>query len=191
MNLDAIILAELQRGGPPLWVSGRTYPKGTTVRSAVNLQPYVRKQAGAGATDPSADTENWELWSKSVDTTLATLGSSVTSVKAVVDALTATLANVKGTVEAFNSNPRSIKSVQRGISTPPAGYTEVNVAIAPVNMAKSYLNLLTTRSHGRDDVQSHIELAFVNSSTIQVKGWLQQGGNLEQIPVSWEVVEGY
>ena len=98
MSLDPIILAELQRGGPPLWISGRTYPKGTTVRSAVNLQPYVRKQAGAGATDPSADTENWELWSKSVDTTLATLGSSVTSVKAVVDALTATLANVKGTV---------------------------------------------------------------------------------------------
>ena len=129
MSLDPIILAELQRGGPPLWISGRTYPKGTTVRSAVNLQPYVRKQAGAGATDQSADTENWELWSKSVDTTLATLGSSVTSVKAVVDALTATLANVKGTVEAFNSNPRSIKSVQRGISTPPAGYAEVNVAI--------------------------------------------------------------
>ena len=191
MNLDPIILAELQRGGPPLWISGRTYPKGTTVRSAVNLQPYVRKQAGAGATDPSADTENWELWSKSVDTTLATLGSSVTSVKAVVDALTATLANVKGTVEAFNSNPRSIKSVQRGISTPPAGYAEVNVAIAPVNMAKSYLNLLTTRSYGPDDVQSHIGLAFVNSSTIQVTGWLQRGGNVEQIPVSWEVVEGY
>ena len=191
MNLDAIILAELQRGGPPLWVSGRTYPKGTTVRSAVNLQPYVRKQAGAGATDPSADTENWELWSKSVDTTLATLGSSVTSVKAVVDALTATLANVKGTVEAFNSNPRSIKSVQRGISTPPAGYAVVNVAIAPVNMAKSYLNLLTTSSYGPDDVQSHIGLAFVNSSTIQVTGWLQRGWNVEQIPVSWEVVEGY
>ena len=65
------------------------------------------------------------------------------------------------------------------------------MAIAPVNMAKSYLNLLTTRSYGPDDVQSHIGLAFVNSSTIQVTGWLHWGGRLEQIPVSWEVVEGY
>ena len=191
MSLEPIILAELQRGGPPLWIAGRTYPKGATVRSAANLQPYVRKQAGAGATDPSADTDNWELWSKSVDTTLATLGTKVTDVRAVVDALTVTLANVKGTVEALNSTPRSIKSVQRGVSTPPAGYTDVNVAIAPVNMAKSYLNLLTTRSYGQDDVQSQIELVFVNSSTIKVTGWLQRVGNVEQIPVSWEVVEGY
>ncbi len=67
MNLDPIILAELQRGGPPLWVSGRTYPKGWEVRSLVNLQRYVRKVAGAGDTDPSADAANWEAWSKSLD----------------------------------------------------------------------------------------------------------------------------
>ena len=52
MSLEPIILAELQRGGPPLWVSGRTYPKGATVRSLTNLQQYVRKVAGAGAADP-------------------------------------------------------------------------------------------------------------------------------------------
>ena len=33
MNLDPVILAELMRGGPPLWVSGRTYPVGVVVRS--------------------------------------------------------------------------------------------------------------------------------------------------------------
>ena len=63
MSLEPIILAELQRGGPPLWVSGRTYPKGWAVRSPANLQSYVRKVAGAGDTDPSADNDNWEPWS--------------------------------------------------------------------------------------------------------------------------------
>ncbi len=100
MNLDPIILAELQRGGPPLWVSGRTYPKGWEVRSPANLQRYVRKVAGAGATDPSADTGNWELWSKTVDATLETLANSVASVKAVADALATTLGNVKTSVDA-------------------------------------------------------------------------------------------
>lgn len=71
MSLEPIILAELQRGGPPLWVSGRTYPKGWEVRSPANLQRYVRKVAGAGAADPSADSDNWEPWSKTVDATLA------------------------------------------------------------------------------------------------------------------------
>jgi CTP synthase len=40
MNLDPIILAELQRGGPPLWISNRTYPKGWEVRSPANLQRW-------------------------------------------------------------------------------------------------------------------------------------------------------
>ena len=82
MSLEPIILAELQRGGPPLWVSGRTYPKGWEVRSPANLQRYVRKASGAGATDPSEDTDNWELWSKTVDTKLDALSQSVTSITA-------------------------------------------------------------------------------------------------------------
>ena len=94
MSLEPIILAELQRGGPPLWISGRTYPKGWEVRSPANLQRYVRKVDGAGATDPSADANNWEPWSKTVDTTLAALATSVANVKAVADALAASVANV-------------------------------------------------------------------------------------------------
>ena len=85
MSLDPIILAELQRGGPQLWVSGRTYPKGWEVRSPANLQRYVRKVEGAGGTDPSADTDNWEPWSKTVDTKLAEIAANVSAVKAVTD----------------------------------------------------------------------------------------------------------
>ena len=82
MSLEPIILAELQRGGPPLWVSGRTYPKGWAVRSPANLQSYVRKVAGAGDTDPSADNDNWEPWSKTVDAKLEALAQNVASITA-------------------------------------------------------------------------------------------------------------
>lgn len=43
-----------------LWVSGTTYPAGQIVYSNVNGREYKRKTAGAGTTDPSSDTANWE-----------------------------------------------------------------------------------------------------------------------------------
>ncbi len=193
MNLDAIILAELQRGGPPLWVSGRTYPKGATVRSLTNLQQYVRKVAGAGATDPSADTDNWEPWSKTVDTTLAALGTSVANVKAVADALAVTLANVKGTVDTINATPRGIKSIQRGVTTVTGGATSINVTIAAVNLAKSRLSLLSSFAWNADNaVYSKASLAFVNATTIKVEGfYFVSGIGPYAESVSWELIEEY
>jgi len=42
------------------WVSGATYAVGANVFSPVNFQTYRRKIAGAGTTDPSSDSTNWE-----------------------------------------------------------------------------------------------------------------------------------
>ena len=207
MNLDPIILAELQRGGPPLWISNRTYPKGWEVRSPANLQRYVRKVDGAGATDPSADAANWEPWSKTVDTTLAQLATSVANVKAVADALatsvanvkavadaqTNTLANVKGTVDAINATPRGIKSIQRGVTTGGFNATVNNVTIAPVNLAKAYINLLTHYSSNLSNTSfSQVQVEFVNASTIKVIGqYVVPGTGSYAIPVAWEVIEEY
>ena len=207
MNLDPIILAELQRGGPPLWISNRTYPKGWEVRSPANLQRYVRKVDGAGATDPSADAANWEPWSKTVDTTLAQLATSVANVKAVADALatsvanvkavadaqTNTLANVKGTVDAINATPRGIKSIQRGVTTGGFNATVNNVTIAPVNLAKAYINLLTNYSSNLSNTSlSQVQVEFVNASTIKVTGqYVVPGTGSYAISVAWEVIEGY
>ena len=207
MSLDPIILAELQRGGPPLWISNRTYPKGWEVRSPANLQRYVRKVDGAGATDPSADAANWEPWSKTVDTTLAQLATSVANVKAVADALTTsvanvkavadaqtnTLANVKGTVDAINATPRGIKSIQRGVTTGGFNATENNVTIAPVNLAKAYINLLTHYSSNLSNTSlSQVQVEFVNASTIKVTGqYVVPGTGSYAIPVAWEVIEEY
>ena len=207
MNLDPIILAELQRGGPPLWISNRTYPKGWEVRSPANLQRYVRKVDGAGATDPSADAANWEPWSKTVDTTLAQLATSVANVKAVADALatsvanvkavadaqTNTLANVKGTVDTINATPRGIKSIQRGVTTGGMNATVNNVTIAPVNLAKAYINLLTNYSSNLSNTSfSQVQVEFVNASTIKVIGqYVVPGTGSYAIPVAWEVIEEY
>ena len=207
MNLDPIILAELQRGGPPLWISNRTYPKGWEVRSPANLQRYVRKVDGAGATDPSADAANWEPWSKTVDTTLAQLATSVANVKAVADALatsvanvkavadaqTNTLANVKGTVDTINATPRGIKSIQRGVTTGGMNATVNNVTIAPVNLAKAYINLLTHYSSNLSNTSfSQVQVEFVNASTIKVIGqYVVPGTGSYAIAVAWEVIEEY
>ena len=207
MSLEPIILAELQRGGPPLWVSGRTYPKGWEVRSPANLQRYVRKLEGAGAKDPSADAANWEPWSKTVDTTLAALATSVANVKAVADALatsvanvkavadaqTNTLANVKGTVDTINATPRGIKSIQRGVTTGDMNATVTNVTIAPVNLAKAYINLLTHYSSNLSNTSlTQVQVEFVNASTIKVTGqYVVPGSGSYAIPVAWEVIEEY
>ncbi len=207
MNLDPIILAELQRGGPPLWISNRTYPKGWEVRSPANLQRYVRKVDGAGATDPSADANNWEPWSKTVDTKLAALATSVANVKAVADALatsvanvkavadaqTNTLANVKGTVDTINATPRGIKSIQRGVTTGGMNATVNNVTIAPVNLAKAYINLLTHYSSNLSNTSfSQVQVEFVNASTIKVIGqYVVPGTGSYAISVAWEVIEEY
>lgn len=187
MNLDAIILAELQRGGPPLWVSGRTYPKGATVRSPTNLQQYVRKVAGAGATDPSADTDNWEPWSKTVDATLATLATNIANVKAVVDAISAA--------------PRGIKSVQRGISTIPTNGPNryIDVTIAAVVPAKTTTNLLSAHvlSGGSYDGWYMQQLSLLNATTLRVTGGFSNYNpsnytySYSGQQVSWEVVEYY
>jgi len=43
------------------WISGTTYSEGAVVWSPVNFFSYRRKVAGAGSTDPTADTTNWAL----------------------------------------------------------------------------------------------------------------------------------
>lgn len=45
---------------PKIWVTGTTYAAGKVVWSPTDYQYYMRKTAGAGATDPASDTTNWQ-----------------------------------------------------------------------------------------------------------------------------------
>ena len=47
--------------GATLWVSGTTYAIGDVRYSPANQKIYRRKTAGAGTTDPSADSTNWGI----------------------------------------------------------------------------------------------------------------------------------
>jgi len=48
------------------WVSGRTYIAGQQVISPTDFCAYVRKTNGAGATDPSSDSTNWQQLSQTI-----------------------------------------------------------------------------------------------------------------------------
>lgn len=43
-----------------LWISGTTYAANVVVYSPINGRSYKRKTSGAGTTDPSLDTTNWQ-----------------------------------------------------------------------------------------------------------------------------------
>lgn len=52
-------------GSVQKWVSGTTYALDDLAWSPISYLTYIRKVAGAGATDPSADGTNWEIFGPS------------------------------------------------------------------------------------------------------------------------------
>lgn len=65
-----------------LWVSGTTYAAGDVVWSPINALSYRRKSAGAGTTDPSADSANWASLAGGVPSLLRSARTSNTMLAA-------------------------------------------------------------------------------------------------------------
>lgn len=89
MNSLAQILGS---GKTPIWVSGRTYQVGQVVQSpGDNYQQYVRAVAGAGTTDPSADSTNWRPYGgraiKSIQRGVITIASGTSTATATISAV--------------------------------------------------------------------------------------------------------
>lgn len=72
------------------WISGTTYAIGDVTWSPTDFQAYRRKIAGAGTTDPSLDTTNWQRTEVSLSTLVAQ---------------TATACTTAGTAPAFTLTP--------------------------------------------------------------------------------------
>ena len=68
---EAAAGAALATANTTLWVSGTTYAIGVVTYSLITFLSYRRKTAGAGTTDPSADSTNWQLVAGSGDVSLA------------------------------------------------------------------------------------------------------------------------
>ena len=81
-NAAASATASSASSGVTIWVSGTTYAVGNVRFSPIDFLSYRRKTAGAGTTDPSADTTNWAklLLSAGIDsTTSITASTTLTS----------------------------------------------------------------------------------------------------------------
>lgn len=100
--------------GGQLWVSGTTYAVGALVFSAVTGRNYRRVVAGAGTTDPSADSTNWRAVLLDVDTRMPTIrpsllldfanSRSVDPRITFTRASTATRTNDRGLIETVKAN---------------------------------------------------------------------------------------
>ena len=60
-NAAASAATAIAAAGATIWVSGTTYAIGDVRYSPANQKIYRRKTAGAGTTDPSADSTNWGI----------------------------------------------------------------------------------------------------------------------------------
>lgn len=85
-------LSDLLNGEAPVWVSGKTYAAGQTVRAPGDWYfKYVRIAAGAGATDPASDPTNWRPDGarpiKSTQRGVIQLASSVSAAAATIAAV--------------------------------------------------------------------------------------------------------
>lgn len=60
-NASASAATAVAAAGATIWVSGTTYAIGDVRYSPANQKIYRRKTAGAGTTDPSADSTNWGI----------------------------------------------------------------------------------------------------------------------------------
>ena len=63
------------------WVSGTAYADGAVVWSPITNLSYRRNGAGAGATDPSADTVNWVLQDKGPVGAFFSINAATTAVR--------------------------------------------------------------------------------------------------------------
>jgi len=137
----ASALASANSANAVKWVSGTTYSIGTVVFSPITFLTYRRKTAGAGTTDPSADSTNWQLiTSQGGMTLLATItpvnGAATASatglapsksIIVITESLTFSTSN--SLLAAISSNNGSTYSSQSILltnsSTTPSGYIEI------------------------------------------------------------------
>ena len=184
MNLDPIILAELQRGGPPLWVAGRTYRASQCVLSPTDWQVYMRATNGVGAIDPKNDGDNWVRWGAAIEAAVAMVGEAVLGVSGQAAA-------IQATVNAINA-AKGIKSVQRGVTTPSTidygngyfGSDPVVVTIAAVNPAKTMINLTSMR------VGTGVnKLRLLSGTQLEVTSYSEDAIGKKGKECAWEVIE--
>lgn len=137
--------------GAAIWVSGTTYSIGDVRYSPTNQRVYRRKTAGAGATDPSADSTNWSLIDTAPTVELVA-GTTQTAVAGTHYILT----NVSATTVTLPASPAAGDSVWVTWTNDLA--TNVIARNGQTIMGLSEDMTLNTSTNGT------VQLRFVNSS---------------------------
>lgn len=127
--------------GGQLWVSGTTYAVGALVFSAVTGRNYRRIVAGAGTTDPSADSTNWRAVLLDAETGLPTIRPSLlldfTNSRSVDPRITLTRASIATRINARGL----IETVAAGV--PRIDFDPVTLACKGLLIEESRTNLFT------------------------------------------------
>jgi len=120
-NAAASELAAANTAGATIWVSGTTYAVGANRFSPINYRTYRRKTAGAGTTDPSTDTTNWQLLTGlgDVDTTS---NQTITGVKTFSNGI---VGNVNGNLTGNVTGNLTGNILTSGAVVSNLGYTPV------------------------------------------------------------------
>lgn len=137
--------------GATIWVSGTTYSIGDVRYSPTNQRVYRRKTAGAGTTDPSADSTNWSLidTAPTVELVAGTTQAAVANVHYI-------LTNVATTTVTLPASPAS--GAQVWITWTNGLVTNVIARNGQTIMGLSEDMTLDTSTNGT------VQLRFVNSS---------------------------
>lgn len=125
--------------GAELWVSGTTYAIGDVVWSPSTYLSYRRKTNGAGTTDPTSDSTNWELISGNVTTTgVQTLSNKTfTGAKITLSALgtltTGTTTIDLASAQAFTATITASNTITIAFSNAPSAGTSQVVLLRLTN----------------------------------------------------------
>lgn len=199
MSLDPIILNELQRGGPPLWVADRSYRAGQCVLAPSDWQVYMRSVAGAGAVDPKNDPGHWVRWGAAIEAAVALVGAAVTGVGEGVSALGPIVAAINAKADAIGVNlgdvkaGTGIKPIQRGLAEPTlaSGSTGVlDVTVSAVNLAKAVVIVSTWVRDGQTATHSGVLARLTSATNLRLTcGPSATTGTSRFASVEWQILE--
>lgn len=164
--------------GATEWVSGTTYAEGDAVWSPITYQTYRRKTDGAGTTDPSADTTNWEKISGVLPTQTGNADKFLTT-----DGTTASWANLPASAGSADFVASGAISTGDTVALKSDGTVEVISGSASTTLytgiaaTESFTNLYETQGV-YDSVNNKIYIKWNNATSVYVKVGTPNGSTI-------------
>lgn len=140
--IDLAVAGAAAVAGSTKWISGTTYAEGAAVWSPITLLTYRRKTAGAGTTDPSIDTANWQNVSDNLAEKIVVISANTTAIAYRTYVLTASLTLT------LPASPKAGEWVafsnRSGTSTPVIGRNGQNIMGKAEDMTLDNINYFGT-----------------------------------------------